>query len=270
MKKIGLLAIYIGVSIVMTGCGKASEGGADGQGQVQISSVSEGINQTLLEQLENLSFDVEGYYIEKRINNEMVEKEVECPKSYTGNLKEINLISQHKDEVVLEALLANDFYTTTEPVPIVFPMENNILGSGVIEDNHFKVKPVIPYPDTLDWILNEDLKVTITPDIDNLDWELDEDFKVNFQEGSGVEEFTITPDTVEKIQYEYETGKITGSFCRINDFGYSGRLIFNCKDGRKIKQDVDIYYRPDNEKYTSESNKLIWGINKKKDAKLLE
>lgn len=252
MKKIGLLAICLGTSILMVGCGQASKGEADSQDRhtQTTSSVSQGADQNLLEQLENISLDVEGEYIRKTIDNDSIEKEYKRTREFTGNLKDVKIISQDKEDITVKAVVANDFYTTVEPITIHFQLKNNEIGSGVIEDNQPKVQPTIPY--TLDMIFGKELKLT-------------------YVEGLEEKKFTVSRDTVEKIGYEYETGNVTGGFCGISDFSYEGHVIFYCKDGRKLKQSVDIDYRPDKDKeYTLESDKSIWRISTKENARFIE
>lgn len=143
-KKAALIIIMS--SVYLAGC-NAAGGGAAADPSAAVSQEvtepgAETISPEILEALESKTVDVKGYYIRTNVKSSGERTETERDKEYKGDLKEIEVIEQAGEIVIVKAYLVDreEFFTTAEKAELEYNAKN---GSIEIKTDKMKIEPTV-------------------------------------------------------------------------------------------------------------------------------
>jgi len=234
-KKAALIIVMS--SVYLAGCNAAGgNAAADPSAAVTVSQeVIEAepgtIAPEILEAIENITVDVQGYYITTDIRSSGEKTEKERDKEYKGFLQEIEVVEQAGEIVTVKAYLVDseDFFTTAEKVELEYNMKDSSIQ---VKADPIRIEPTVFF-DTNMFFEN----------------------KINAANNNRVLEDLpeMTEENIKSIILLEETEDYGVT---INDFYFNGRVEITDIEDQVFQCTFYLTYKPYDEKYSFTRTKM--------------
>lgn len=267
------MMICLLVAAILTGCGQSGSAPATAK-ETEDMQTDTKTSELIFDMVGTYPLAVNGKFAYQNVlvNLETDEGKLETGEreyGFTGYPTDIKLSKNSSPGVVeIEAVIANDFFKTAEPVKIVYeydfyktstPTKNNEYGvkkATIVDNGNLLVEPTQPFDFEMFYDENRRLSLNLQYHVEHTP-----------ENPVGLKnvEIPITKDNIEKIEYSYNIKYPGIRMPRTgikSDFGYNGGILFTLKNGDKYVCSSYLRYWPYETSMRGKltKNSQLWGI----------
>lgn len=263
MRHSKIAVICLLVAVILTGCGQSKSAPEVTKGTEGIQTDQKALKPAIdMDKIETYPLSIKGKYAYQNavlVNPETHENKLETGEreySFTGYPTDIKLTGTHEGILEIEAVVADDFFKTAEPVKIIYEYGDFVTGATIKDNGDFIIEPTQPFDFEMFYDENRRLSLNLQYHVEHTP-----------ENPVGLKnvEIPITKDNIEKIEYSYNIKYPGISMPRTgikSDFGYNGGILFTLKNGDKYVCSSYLRYWPYETSMRGKltKNSQLWGI----------